>query len=447
MTTYESIDIFLSYSSRRRAAAHHCARVLEIYGYNVWFDYRLIEGRDFAFQLDDRLRAASVTIVLWCSHSVESRWVHEEADLAESLDRLIPAKMERCEFKLGTRRLQYEDLTGWDGSPNSSQLNGLLEAVARMTGKPPTLDHSKLASFEMEWAASGRKGFAQYEVVPGSQRVESANTKTHVVEQDIGHHSPAPTAPLSRSPPTHSLINPGQLTIGVFPYPPLHCGTEASALDGPWALLARGIARELSLEPNFRFTRLADLLENADLSIDLVVSVFETHRRRQYFDFTRPINRVGLLGLCRNELANVSDDGLRNGQYRVLVQEGEVGWEYIQDEAPRALELKRVVSIDTIDGLEVLDLLRSGRYDLALIDALTCSNFLNDASMSRDIRKAFDTPLHMFDSGVAIRKTSGLDVLRIDRIVSEIRNRPEYLEQEREGLSGFGSVVKRLGIR
>ena len=447
MTTYENIVIFLSYSSRRRAAAEYFARVLELYGYSVWFDYRLIEGRDFAFQLDDRLRAASVTIVLWCSYSVESRWVHEEADLAESLGRLIPAKMERCELKLGTRRLQYEDLTGWDGSPNSSQMNGLLEAVARMTGKQPTLDHSKLASLAAEWTASGRKGFVQYEVVPESQRVESANTKTHVVEQDTRHHSPAPTAQLSRSPSAHSLINPGEITIGVFPYPPLHCGTEAGALEGPWSLLARGIARELLLEPNFRFTSYADLLENAYLSIDLVVSVFETHRRRQYFDFTRPINRVGLLGLCRDDLTEVTDDALRDGQYRVIVQEGEVGWEYIRDEAPRALDLKRVVSIDTIDGLEVLDLLRSGRYDLALIDALTCSNFLSEESVCRGIRQAFETPLHMYDCGVAIRRTSGLDVQRIDQIVSEIRNQPAYLEQEREALSSFGSVVKRLGIR
>jgi len=106
-TAASEIDSFLSYSSRRRPAAEHMANILEARGYNVWFDYKLIEGRDFAFQLDDRLRAARLALVLWCSMQVESRWVHEEADLAETLGKLLPVKMESCELKLGTRRLQH----------------------------------------------------------------------------------------------------------------------------------------------------------------------------------------------------------------------------------------------------------------------------------------------------------------------------------------------------
>ena len=116
-------DIFLSYASQRRRAATHLAQTLQAYGYNVWFDYQLIEGRDFAFQLDQRLRATRVALVLWCSKSVDSRWVHEEADLAESLNRLLPVMMETCELKLGTRRLQYEDLRDWMATPHHTPLS------------------------------------------------------------------------------------------------------------------------------------------------------------------------------------------------------------------------------------------------------------------------------------------------------------------------------------
>ena len=39
---------------------------------------------------------------------------------------------------------------------------------------------------------------------------------------------------------------------------------------------------------------------------------------------------------------------IREGRYRILVQEGEVGWEFIHDEAPKAIEMKRVVSVDAM---------------------------------------------------------------------------------------------------
>jgi hypothetical protein len=47
-------DIFISYKSERRKAAEHLAAVLSRYGYAVWFDYQLVKGSDFGFQIDRR---------------------------------------------------------------------------------------------------------------------------------------------------------------------------------------------------------------------------------------------------------------------------------------------------------------------------------------------------------------------------------------------------------
>jgi TIR domain len=89
-------DVFISYKSERRSAAAHLAEILTLHGYSIWYDYQLVKGKNFAFQIDQEIRAAKAVIVLWCSRSVSSEWVHEEADLASELDTLIPVMIEQC---------------------------------------------------------------------------------------------------------------------------------------------------------------------------------------------------------------------------------------------------------------------------------------------------------------------------------------------------------------
>ena len=51
-------EIFISYKSERRKAAEHLAEILRRYGYSVWFDYSLLKGADFGFQIDAKIRRA-----------------------------------------------------------------------------------------------------------------------------------------------------------------------------------------------------------------------------------------------------------------------------------------------------------------------------------------------------------------------------------------------------
>ena len=44
---------------------------------------QLIKGSDFGLQIDRRVREARAVVTLWCSMSVGSRWVIEEADLED----------------------------------------------------------------------------------------------------------------------------------------------------------------------------------------------------------------------------------------------------------------------------------------------------------------------------------------------------------------------------
>jgi TIR domain len=148
-------DVFISYKRERRAAAQHVAKILTIYGYDVWFDYALVKGRDFGLQLDAQIRSSKVLLVLWCKRSVGSRWVHEEVDLAQELGILLPVKIEPCELPVGNRRVDYIDLASWDGSPRSTQLDDLIEEIGKRLGREPAPGFLALKDYESLWRQFG----------------------------------------------------------------------------------------------------------------------------------------------------------------------------------------------------------------------------------------------------------------------------------------------------
>lgn len=149
------VDVFISYKSERRAAAEHLAKTLRHHGFTVWFDYELVKGRDFGLQIDAKVRLAKAVVVLWCSLSVKSRWVHEEVDLAQELGTLTPVKIEACDLPVGNRRVDYVDLSGWDGSPRSPALDDLLETIGQRVGRAPVPDFTALKAYEADWRRFG----------------------------------------------------------------------------------------------------------------------------------------------------------------------------------------------------------------------------------------------------------------------------------------------------
>jgi hypothetical protein len=104
-------DVFISYKSDRRSSAEQIAHVLERRGYSVWFDRALLAGEEFSQSIERELRDARAVVVLWCSLSVRSDWVREEATLAKRLRTIIPVRLERVDVPLGFVSLQALDLS------------------------------------------------------------------------------------------------------------------------------------------------------------------------------------------------------------------------------------------------------------------------------------------------------------------------------------------------
>jgi hypothetical protein len=158
-------DVFISYKTERRNAAQHLSRILELNGYSVWFDYGLLSGSDFGPQIERELRAAKAVIVLWCSLSHDSRWVLEEAHLAERLGTLTPVWLESIELPLGFGRADTVDLSNWDGSPRSPVLDRLLNEIGRRVGRDPEPSFRGLQHYEQTWRGFGAPPLSQFALV------------------------------------------------------------------------------------------------------------------------------------------------------------------------------------------------------------------------------------------------------------------------------------------
>lgn len=148
-------EIFISYKSERRRAAEHLAEVCRRHGYSVWFDYHLIKGDDFDFQLDAKLVAAKAVIVLWCTQSVESKWVSREATKAAQRGTLLPILIEDCDLKTAHVNSDCIDLRAWDGSIRSHALDPLFDALEVKVGRGPVAELKGVREYDETWRRFG----------------------------------------------------------------------------------------------------------------------------------------------------------------------------------------------------------------------------------------------------------------------------------------------------
>jgi hypothetical protein len=204
-------DAFISYKTERRNAAQHLSRILELNGYSVWFDYGLLSGSDFGPQIERELRAAKAVIVLWCSLSHDSRWVLEEAHLAERLGTLTPVWLEPVELPLGFGRADTIDLANWDGSPRSPALDRLLNEVGRRVGRDPEPSFRGLQHYEQTWRGFGAPPLSRFALVdPLDEEARSFGVQPRPQQQPAAK-APAPWPAPAPSPAARSSIPPAAI--------------------------------------------------------------------------------------------------------------------------------------------------------------------------------------------------------------------------------------------
>lgn len=134
-------QVFLSYAREDRAVADRLARAITAAGRSVWWDRHIKGGAEFARDIEKQLNEAERVIVLWSRHSINSRWVKDEAGEAAETGRLIAATIDGTAAPLGFRQFHNIDLSDWalEGAQIPPELADALDvqAPARAESRNP----------------------------------------------------------------------------------------------------------------------------------------------------------------------------------------------------------------------------------------------------------------------------------------------------------------------
>ena len=151
-------DVFVSYSRGDKARAEEVVRLLEDYGWDVFWDQETRAGELWPKVLEEELIKARCLVALWTTTSIASRWVRIEAYEALQNEKLVPVLLDKVRPPLEFRQTQTFDLIGWNGDRQDARLSHLLAdltALAKAPGSkggtsrpiklvvPPTLQREK----------------------------------------------------------------------------------------------------------------------------------------------------------------------------------------------------------------------------------------------------------------------------------------------------------------
>lgn len=125
-------DVFISYAHEDQAFVRRMVPALEAEGLSVWWDHTIPPGRTWSNYIATGIEEAKSCIVVWSEHSVASKWVLEEASIANDADKLLPVAATNVKPPMGYRSMQAAQLTDWNGDTQHPQWRLLVNEVRRI---------------------------------------------------------------------------------------------------------------------------------------------------------------------------------------------------------------------------------------------------------------------------------------------------------------------------
>lgn len=132
-------DLFISYAHEDEARVKPLVSAFEQQGWSVFWDHRIPAGQTWRSYIGRHLNEARYVIVAWSRHSVESKWVADEADEGQKRDKLIPVFLDHVEPPIGFRGVQAADLTDWKADQPSPRFEQLVQDINTVLGSVPML--------------------------------------------------------------------------------------------------------------------------------------------------------------------------------------------------------------------------------------------------------------------------------------------------------------------
>jgi hypothetical protein len=139
-------DIFISYEKSDLPRAEMLVRSLRACGWTTFWDRTIPAGGTWRKTIGVELDGARCVVVLWSRASMESRWVHEEADDALSRNILVPVLIENIQPPLGFRSIQAGNLANWDGKESAAGFQKLITDITGLIGPGRPARSEEIAS-------------------------------------------------------------------------------------------------------------------------------------------------------------------------------------------------------------------------------------------------------------------------------------------------------------
>src|SRR3954467_5849592 len=99
-------DIFVSYAHGDQERIVPIVAALEARGWSVFWDRRIPAGQTWRSHIGRALDQARCVVVAWSEHSINSKWVLDEADEAMGRDILVPVLLDPVRPPMGFRGIQ-----------------------------------------------------------------------------------------------------------------------------------------------------------------------------------------------------------------------------------------------------------------------------------------------------------------------------------------------------
>lgn len=123
-------DVFISYAREDLPKIEKLAAALEADGFSLWWDRHIAGGAEFSKDIERELGEAKTAVVAWSAHSIQSRWVRDEAVTAADTGKLIPVLVDDTPAPMGFKQFQSIDLSRWRGDADDEAFKGLSRAIS-----------------------------------------------------------------------------------------------------------------------------------------------------------------------------------------------------------------------------------------------------------------------------------------------------------------------------
>jgi TIR domain len=129
-------DIFFSYAREDQARVVPMVTALEARGWSLFWDRHIPAGQTWRSHIGRALEQARCVVVAWSEHSINSKWVLEEADEGMEREVLVPVLLDSVRPPRGFRSIQAADLTGWSPELSSPAFDRFLADLGAVLGTP-----------------------------------------------------------------------------------------------------------------------------------------------------------------------------------------------------------------------------------------------------------------------------------------------------------------------